>query len=312
MNKNEIEEKGNIKESEIWSKYFSSIHAVCPWSQMYWEKQQLEIVEWTGEVFDLNDDCVARVYKFPLSASIKELEDNVLQQNKARPLDVWLYSYPNIDQPHEGYFATPVPSLIQQNKSLLEDIRQSMREKELTQQRKILETSKGIEIVDNFVQKEYFNQLFYYFCQTNFPWNYIPTVAYSDSDIRSSTEKDSNLFYMIHTLYMDDKPMSENFEMIEPLLKSDKLKIKSVLRARVLLFPNTSIVHEHPLHTDFDFSHNAILLYLNTCDGYTKFSDGTKVDSVANRLVKFDGSVLHSSSTTTNTKARFVLSVNYF
>ena len=27
---------------------------------------------------------------------------------------------------------------------------------------------------------------------------------------------------------------------------------------------------------------------LNTCDGYTKFKDGTKVESVANRIVIFD------------------------
>jgi|MDTC01.3.fsa_nt_gb hypothetical protein len=133
MNKKEIEEKGNIKESKIWSKYFSSIHAVCPWSQMYWEKQQLDIVEWTGEVFDLNDDCVARVYKFPLSTPIKELEDKLLELQEARPLDAWLYSYPNIDQPPVGI---PVPSLIQQNKAFLEDIRQSMREKKLNKEDK--------------------------------------------------------------------------------------------------------------------------------------------------------------------------------
>ena len=166
-----------------------------------------------------------------------------------------------------------------------------------------------MDIFENFLPAEYFNQLTGMFIATKkFPWNYISTVAYGKESL---SEKNSKLFYMIHTLYIDDKPDSPHFEYIEPLLKSDKLKIKSLLRARVLLFPNTSIVHEHPLHTDFNFSHNAILLYLNNCDGYTKFSDGTKVDSVENRLVKFDGSVLHSSSTTSNTKARFVLSINY-
>ena len=44
----------------------------------------------------------------------------------------------------------------------------------------------------------------------------------------------------------------------------------------------------------------------------TGFDDGTRVDSIENRLVTFDGSVPHSSSTCTDKKNRLVLAINYF
>ena len=40
--------------------------------------------------------------------------------------------------------------------------------------------------------------------------------------------------------------------------------------------------------------------------------DGTKIESVSNRNVIFDGSTPHNSTNCTNEKARFVLAVNYF
>ena len=65
------------------------------------------------------------------------------------------------------------------------------------------------------------------------------------------------------------------------------------------------------MHTDMEFSHTAAVLSLNTCDGYTKLADGTKVDSVENRIIFFDAGKAHCSTTTTNAKARFNIIVNY-
>ena len=46
-------------------------------------------------------------------------------------------------------------------------------------------------------------------------------------------------------------------------------------------------------------------------DGFTDFETGERVESVKNRLLLFDGSIPHSSSTPTNTKERLLLSVTY-
>ena len=59
----------------------------------------------------------------------------------------------------------------------------------------------------------------------------------------------------------------------------------------------TDKVIEHGLHIDIENSLNCCktsVMYLNTNNGYTLFEDGTKVDSVANRLVTFNNSTKHS------------------
>ena len=65
-------------------------------------------------------------------------------------------------------------------------------------------------------------------------------------------------------------------------------------------------------HIDFDFSHKGAILYINSCNGYTKLEDGTKIDSVANRILFFDPSTPHCSTTTSDTTARFNINFNYF
>ena len=53
-------------------------------------------------------------------------------------------------------------------------------------------------------------------------------------------------------------------------------------------------------------------MYLNTNNGYTLFEDGTKIDSVANRLVTFNNSTKHSDLTNTcDEPYRLVLNVDY-
>ena len=50
---------------------------------------------------------------------------------------------------------------------------------------------------------------------------------------------------------------------------------------------------------------------MNTNDGYTKFEDGTKVESVANRMVTFPNSMKHTGTTTSNSEYRLVINFNY-
>ena len=53
------------------------------------------------------------------------------------------------------------------------------------------------------------------------------------------------------------------------------------------------------------------ILYLNTNNGYTRFEDGTKVESVANRMVTFPNQMMHTGTTTTDSEYRLVLNLNY-
>ena len=167
------------------------------------------------------------------------------------------------------------------------------------------------EVIDNFLDEENFNMLRQLFTEeyngeqlsTFKPcWMYQSSVAYSNST-------EGNLFYMTHILYDNNIPSSPFYDKIIPLL--EKLEVHGLLRIKANLYPNTYKLHEHPMHTDKNFSHSGAILSLNTCDGYTKLKDGTKIDSVANRILLFDASEEHCSTTTTNVPARFNININY-
>ena len=59
-----------------------------------------------------------------------------------------------------------------------------------------------------------------------------------------------------------------------------------------------------------DVARNDELLPEN--DGYTRFEDGTKIESVANRVAVFESNLKHCGTTCTNTKSRVVINLNYF
>ena len=100
------------------------------------------------------------------------------------------------------------------------------------------------------------------------------------------------------------------YNKITPIL--EKLDVKALIRVKCNLYPYSEKVHEHEMHSDSDYSHKAALLSINTCNGYTKLEDGTKIDSVANRVLIFDASKPHCSTTCSDTTARFNINFNYF
>lgn len=53
------------------------------------------------------------------------------------------------------------------------------------------------------------------------------------------------------------------------------------------------------------------LFYLNTNNGYTILEDGTKIESIENRLAIFDNSVIHTDCSQTDTEGRLVLNIAF-
>jgi hypothetical protein len=89
-------------------------------------------------------------------------------------------------------------------------------------------------------------------------------------------------------------------------------EMKALIRVKGNLYPSTSKLVEHDFHIDFPFKHKGALFSVNTCDGYTKLDDGTKIESIENRLLLFDASKNHASTTCTNTHVRVNINFNYF
>ena len=73
-------------------------------------------------------------------------------------------------------------------------------------------------------------------------------------------------------------------KLLEPLL--NKIQPTALIRIKANSYPNTHIIQEHKMHTDMNYGMTSIF-YLNTNDGYTKFDDGTVIESVQNRLLTF-------------------------
>ena len=114
------------KESNInWSEYFASIVSVCPWSKAYWAKQKIDRKKWTGEkhITEL-DEYVARMW-IHANASGRQLCNIHHRLNDKRQHEEWLYSHPC----YKGH-STPVPVLIQQNRTILERARDAIQTKQ--------------------------------------------------------------------------------------------------------------------------------------------------------------------------------------
>ena len=167
-----------------------------------------------------------------------------------------------------------------------------------------------IKIVDNFMPEDIF--LKYSKSIIEIPWSACSVVYEGDLDCELSCNELDN-FMLVHSFYDKNIPVSKlYYQFIEPLLPH--IQIKSLIRAKVNLNPRTEKIVQHGYHVDNELENSlSSILYLNTNNGYTQFKEsGTKVGSVANRLVTFPNSYFHTGSTCTNQKYRMTLNLNYF
>ena len=140
---------------------------------------------------------------------------------------------------------------------------------------------------------------------TKFPWYHVPKVNLLD--------KENN--YFVHNFYLAPlhdyiTEQSEFFDVIKPLLYV--LKPKSILRIKANFYPSNKNLIRHAMHYDYGFPHLGALYYVNDNDGFTILEDGTKIESKANRLLKFEPHLLHCSTNCTDTYGRININFNYF
>jgi len=174
-------------------------------------------------------------------------------------------------------------------------------------------------IIDNFLEEEYFNKLVDRICskdsRAGIPWWYgsYDSPTFHDGKLYSMDE-DPQEYLLSNTTYKNNIPNdAEMYNLLQPFCRAVdyKKEIKSLLRLRSNLFIRTNPLYEYEFHIDYPYPHTAGILSLNTCDGYTKMKDGTKVESIANRMLLFEGSEKHASTTTSNKPARFNLVINF-
>ena len=170
-----------------------------------------------------------------------------------------------------------------------------------------------VKTIQDFLPKQSFDRLSQIIFAPTFPWYLTTSVA---SPYLKSKEN-SKLFYMSHLVYEKEKyvKVNPNDQAIIDLLL-EKLAPEEgnlqLIRMKINFYPNTTELHEHDYHRDFEYSHMGAILSLNTCDGYTKIREtDTKYHSWANSFLSFDPSEDHCSTTTTNAVGRFNININY-
>jgi len=166
-----------------------------------------------------------------------------------------------------------------------------------------------IQVYDQFLKEDDFKKLDRVFCQDTVTWHYNDHVVSPEKD---DTEYN---FQFIHSIYKDCQFVSEHHPLVFPILAN--LDAKVILRMKFNMNVRTPNIIEREFHQDYhdvlpeDVPYKVAIFYLNTNDGYTLFESGDKVESVANRIVIFDGTLKHCGTTCTNSKTRVVLNINY-
>ena len=162
-----------------------------------------------------------------------------------------------------------------------------------------------MEIIDDFLPKQNFDRLVKD-CYS-LPFSIVDGVSGETSGTDKHDWQLTHWFYHLPRFY--DRPFeinNESFPLISEIMK--KINILVLYRAKLNINYNTEEIYEHGYHIDIaaqnsTYFENAIY-YLNTNDGYTKFEDGTIIESVANRIVKFPSDIRHTGSSCTNAKYR--------
>ena len=166
------------------------------------------------------------------------------------------------------------------------------------------------QVLDNFLSEEDFFELEKGMINGDFPWYFNSAIV--GGELLEQEKKEPSKFQFVHSFYNEYGVNSGGFELLSPIL--EKIGVQKLFRIKANLIPRTEEIIEHGFHTDYDPEKLKCLtavFYLNTNDGYTIFADGTKVESVANRLLMFDSDLSHSGTSCTNEKIRVVINFNY-
>ena len=115
-----------------------------------------------------------------------------------------------------------------------------------------------------------------------------------------------------NVMYQNMTPKSDEFGLVNGILNYSQLKIAALIRVKANLNTRTHKIVKHGFHVDLPYPCTTAIYYVNTCNGFTEFEDGTVVESVANRFVTFPSSLKHTGTTCTDQKARMVINFNYF
>ena len=192
----------------------------------------------------------------------------------------------------------------------------------------------NIEIIDDFLSVKEHHYLHGVMLESGFShdgpdsgleWKYFSNSV-KPEDGSDTGMYDYGLFYNFYKcpgmLQKIGKTQSDRFDLIRPIINKFPIIGLARIKANLEIYTGDE-PFKGEFHTDiglYDGDNKPLILndlqtaiyYINTCNGYTEFEDGTKVESVANRLALFSGKLSHRGVRQTDTKSRCVINFNWF
>ena len=170
--------------------------------------------------------------------------------------------------------------------------------------------AKDIKIENNFLSQKEFDEIQELLLTEpkGFPWFYNNII---------DTREDVDKFQFIHIFYSNNASQSQHASSLMPILEI--IGPTSLSRIKANLITRTPEIVENEFHSDMRFlseekrkQWTTSIFYMNTNNGYTKFENGTKVESVANRMITFPSNMKHKGTSCTDEKIRVVINFNYY
>ena len=160
-----------------------------------------------------------------------------------------------------------------------------------------------MNIYKNFLSKEKFKKLESYIMGDHFPWYFNEAVVVENDDY----------FQFTYVVFREGEYncSPEYSELFKPILS--KINAKKLCNIKANLLTRTMKIIEHGFHIDDRTTSQGKtgILYMNNCNGYTKFENGKKIISEENKYVEFDCKIKHTGSSCTDEKRRVVINFNY-
>ena len=164
-----------------------------------------------------------------------------------------------------------------------------------------------IKVQDNFLSSSDFKELYELLMSGDFPW-FTSTIVFEDILCSEIDNWQLSHIFTSRQMMMSQSPFINALSgIIEHLDGDDMVRIKANLN------PRTESIVKHGFHIDQRKDNvKASIFYVNSNDGYTEFEDGTRIESVENRLVTLPANMLPTGTTCTNKPFRILINFNYF
>ena len=186
-----------------------------------------------------------------------------------------------------------------------------------------------INLHDDFLTNIEFGQLREQFFFGGIPW------FYNENKVSGKESENINNYQFTHVFYEMNSEhrvwtRSDKFVILAPFLS--RMEIVGIFRIKANLEPlkvgldtwhgEDGTVNEvvngvdryySQFHNDYDCDNMTTgIFYMNTCDGYTEFEDGSKVECRANRFITFPSSLKHRGVSQLDSRFKCVINFNYF